>query len=330
MRKFFSILLMLPYLLYAQIGGQLGYQSLNLTTNSRSAALSGSSISLADGDISQFFENPAVLDSVASRGIFFHINPYFSDVLIYSMAYSFDIKDINDFALGLNYVDYGSFERTDETGMILGTFSASDYVLYLGKAHQLGPFTLGASLKFINSKVDTYSSSALAFDLAGIFRINKNWTLGTVFENIGGQLTNNSEINSTSLPFDVKIGTSFKPEYMPIRFTFTSINLIDQNLSLNETTSVKSTSAFDKMLKRIHLGAEVLLSKHFQLLFGYNHKRKQELKLETRSEGAGFSYGLMVKVKRIQFRFSRATYHAAGGSSFISLQSNLRDFKQIL
>ncbi|MEM8938950.1 MAG: type IX secretion system protein PorQ [Bacteroidota bacterium] len=330
MRKFFSILFILPLLPSAQIGGQLGYQSLNLTSNPRSAALSGSSISLADGDISQFFENPAVLDSVASKSIFFHINPYFSDVSIYSMAYSFDIDDIHDFALGLNYVDYGSFERTDETGMVLGTFSASDYVLYVGKAHQLGPFTLGASLKFINTNIDTYSSSALALDFAGIFRINKNWTFGMVFENMGVQLTNNSDINSASLPSDVKVGTSFKPEYMPIRFTFTSINLIDQNLSLNETTSVKSTSTFDRVLKRIHLGAEILLNKHFQLLVGYNHKRKQELKLETRGEGAGFSYGLMVKVKQIQFRFSRATYHASGGSSFISLQSNLRDFKKIL
>lgn len=316
-------------MLIAQIGGQLDYQSLNYTTNPRAAALSGSAISMGDGDISQFFENPATLDSVREGNIFFHVNPYFTDVSVYSLAYAFDIKEMSGFAFGVNYMNFGSFQMTDETGQEIGTFSASDYVISLGKAHQLGPFTLGANIKFINSSIDIYSSSAVAADLGGLFRISKNWTVGMVVENMGIPISQN-EVSKPALPFDVKVGTSFKPEYMPLRFTLTSSNLTDNNLSLEEENTGRSTSGIDNVLKRINLGAELILSQNFQLLFGYNHKRKQELRLDSFGGGAGFSYGLMVRVKRIQLRFSRATYHAAGGSSFISLQTNLKDFKKIL
>lgn len=329
MKNSLLILFIFPLLATSQIGGQLDYQALNFTSNARAAALSGSAISLADGDVSQFFENPATLDSVGSGNIFFHINPYFTDVSVYSVAYTFDVKQLEGFALGIHYLNFGSFQMTDETGVELGTFSADDYVITVGKSHQLGPITLGANLKFANSAVDVYSSSAIAADIGGLFRINKNWTAAMVFENVGFTISQ-SNVSGVELPFDVKIGTSFKPEYMPLRFTMTSSNLADRNLSLEEETTGRSNNEVDNVLKRINLGAELLLSDDFQLLFGYNHKRKQELRLDTLGGGAGFSFGLMVRVKRIQLRYSRATYHAAGGSSFISLQTNLNDFKKIL
>jgi len=324
------IICMWPVLLMAQIGGQLNYQALNFTSNPRAAALAGSSISITDGDISQFFENPAVLDSVESGNVFFHFNPYFADASVFSLAYSFDINQLESFAFGINYLNLGSFQLTDETGELLGIFSAQDYVLMLGKAHQLGPFTLGVNMKFVNSSIDIYSTSALAADIGGLFRINKNWTVGMTFENIGFVLNENNIVDQTTLPFGVKIGTTFKPEYMPFRFTLTSNNLVEDNLSLEEASTGRSNSGIDGVLKRINFGTELLLNKNFQLLFGYNHKRKQELRLATRGGGAGFSYGLMIQIRKFRLRFSRATYHAAGGSSFISIQTNLNDFKKIL
>lgn len=320
----------MPFVCFAQLGGQSSYQALNLSTNPRAAAVGGSAITFADGDISQFFENPAVLDSVSAGNLFFHINPYFSDVSIYSVAYSFNVKEMSGFAAGLHYVNLGSFTLMDETGVELGTFQANDYVFTVGKGHQLGPFTLGANLKFAHSRIDSYSSSAIMADLGGVFRISKNWTVGMVMENMGARLSNYTALSSPPIPFDVKIGTTFKPQYMPLRFTLTSNNLVDRNEDLEEDSNVRSNSAVNNVLKRINIGAELLLSDNLQLLFGYNHKRKQELRLDEIGGGAGLSYGIMFKIKRFQFRYSRATYHAAGGSSFISLQTNLKEYKKIL
>lgn len=330
MRFLIIIACLIPLFSWSQIGGQNGYQSLNLTSNPRAAALGGTTVSLADGDVSQFFENPATLDSVGSKNIFFHFNPYFADVFVYSGAYTFNVADAGVFAVGINYVNFGSFAMTDEAGNQLGTFQAQDYTIQIGKAHQLGPFTLGANLKLTHSSIDSYGSTAMLIDIGGVFRPSKNWTIAMVMQNIGGRISDYTAFSSPSIPFDIKLGTSFKPEYMPLRFTITTTNLVDQNTSREEETAGRNSGAIDKVWKRVNLGAEVLLSNNIQLLVGYSHKRKQELRLDDVGGGAGLSYGLMVRVKRIEFRFSRATFHTAGGSSFISLRTDLNDFRKIL
>ena len=330
MKSLFQIVVIVPFLSFSQIGGENGYGILNLSSNARSAALGGTTISMADGDISQFFENPATLDSVRSQDIFFHINPYFTDAIVFSGAYSFEMKKLGNIAVGLHYIDYGSFDRTDASGNPLGEFSAQDYVITVGKAHRLGPVTIGANIQLLHTSIDSYGSTALIGDIGGIFRVTKNWTVGMVFSNVGGRISNYNELVTMPIPFDVKIGTTFKPEHMPLRFTLTSNNLVDENLAESSTTEGRSNEQVEKVLRRVNIGAELILSENLQLLVGYNHKRKQELKLEDLSGGAGLSFGLMLKIKRIQMRYSRATLHAAGGSSFISIQTNLNNFRSIL
>ena len=327
---FILVMILLPCFSKAQIGGGQGYQVLNLSTNARAAALGGTTISLADGDISQFFQNPATLDSVVAGNIFFNINPYFAETIVFTGAYSFDVKKLGNISLGLHYLDFGMFERTDAAGNSIGEFDAQDYVFTIGKAHQLGPITMGINAKLAHSSIDEFGSTAILGDIGGLFRINKSWTMAMVFSNIGGRLTNYNDLNTTPVPLDVKLGTTFKPEYMPLRFTLTSANLAQENVVKASSETGRSNEGIEKVLRRINVGAELLLSKNLNLLFGYNHKKKQELKLDERTGGAGFSYGIMLNIKRIQLRYSRATFHAAGGSSFISLQTNLNDFKRIL
>ena len=334
MRFIFSILILNPVIGLAQLGGEFGHQSLHISSNPRSAALGGAAtISLSDGDISQFFMNPATLDSVRAGDIFFHLNPYFADAFVYSIGYAFHVKGLDNFAVGLQYLNFGSFDLTDATGRELGSFNAADYGLFISKAHQVGPITLGATLKFFHSMIDIYSSHLLAVDLGGVFRLNPNWTFAMVFENMGVTLTDYSNNSDSSLPFDVKLGTSFKPKYMPVRFTITSNNLVGTNLMRpveEDGRSNETINTINKALKRINFGIELLLSKNFHFLAGYNHKRRQELTLDEAGGGAGLSYGIMLKIKRFQMRFSRAAYHAAGGTSFISIQTNVKDFKKIL
>ncbi|MEP5612220.1 MAG: type IX secretion system protein PorQ [Cyclobacteriaceae bacterium] len=325
-----SILMLVPFLALSQVGGSNGYQVLELSTNARSVALAGSTVSLADGDISQFFENPATLDSARAGDIFFNLNPYFTDAIVFTGAYLFNVKKSGSFGVGLHYLDFGSFDRTDPAGNRLGEFGAKDYAVSIGKAHKLGPITLGASIKVLHSSIDSYGSTAIAADIGGVFSVTKNWSVGMVFSNIGTHLTRFNDLETADIPFDVKIGTTFKPEHMPLRFTLTTGNLVDSNIVEETSSEGRSNQQVEKILRRVNIGTELVLSENFQLLFGYSHKRKQELKLEEIGGGAGFSYGLMLNIKKIELRYSRATFHAAGGSSFISLQTNLNNFKSIL
>ncbi len=330
MKYLFQIIAIFPFITFSQIGGENGYAILDLSSNARTTALAGTTVSIADADISQFFENPATLDSVQSGDILFNINPYFTDAIVFSGAYAFNMKGLGNIGLGLHYMDYGSFNRTDPSGNSLGDFSAQDYAISIGKAHKLGPITIGANLKLLHTSIDSYGSTALAGDIGGIFRVNNNWTVGMVFSNIGGRISNFNELTNSPIPFDVKVGTTFKPEHMPLRFTLTSSNLVDDNVIENSATEGRSNEQVEKILRRLNIGAELLLNENFQLLIGYSHKRKQELKLEDLGGGAGLSYGIKLNIKRIQLRYSRATFHSAGGSSFISIQTNLNNIKRIL
>ena len=318
---------MIPLSVWSQIGGALSFQFLNLTNNARSAALSGNSISLADGDLSQVFNNPATLDSVPNGHLFLLFNPYFADAKNMSLAYKTSIKN-QPVAFGIRYLTYGNFQAFDETGQVLGAFSANDYKISASTFESLGPFSLGLNLGFIGSQVEGYSASALVADIGGIFRFSDNATVAITFSNLGVVLS--SYYEKQQLPIDVRLGLTFKPEYMPFRFTITSSNLTNRNLREEQMESVRTNQVLIKTLKRINFGTELILSHGFQLLFGYNFKKARELRLRDRSAGAGISYGIMVRFGYYRLRFSREVFHAAGGTNFISLQTNFTKKKTIL
>ncbi|MEM9895785.1 MAG: type IX secretion system protein PorQ [Bacteroidota bacterium] len=313
----------------AQIGGKLDFQVLSAVSNPRSAALGGLNISSTDQDIALVMDNIAILDSIESGSVFVNISPFFSDAISASFSSSLNLGALGDVGIGLIYFDYGTFDRTSASGEDLGEFTAQDYAVSIGKSHRLGAFVLGGAIKFANSSIDGFQSSAALLDIGGLFEVNQLWSFGMTFRNLGARLRDYSANTTTSLPLDIRVGTTFKPRYMPLRFTITSRNLISEN-SLAREDEINSNKTIEKVLRGLQIGTELLLSQHFHLLVGYNHKRKQELGLQQTGAGAGFSYGLMLQVRKIQFRFSRATFHAAGGSSFISLKTNLNSFKSIL
>ncbi len=43
------------------------------------------------------------------------------------------------------------------------------------------------------------------------------------------------------------------------------------------------------------------------------------MKLEDKAGGTGFSWGVMFRIKWLEFDFSRATYSLAGGKNWVSL-----------
>ncbi len=327
MKKSLFIAFLFPLLLSAQSGGTYSFQSLFLTNNARTAALGGYNVSLADGDASLFGQNPALLDSSRSGDVVFMYNPFFVDINAMTAQYVTEIGSLGKVGFGLTYIGYGDFQQTDATGAASGTFNAQDYVLIIGKSHRLGPFVLGANFKFIHSGIAGFSANAVAMDLGGLYQLPRSsFSAGMVISNLGVVLSDYTDQNS-ALPLQVTAGISFKPEGMPMRFTLTGHNFIDPSDEFYDQDA--SPNFADETFKRISLGGELLLSKNFHFLIGYDHNKKRELRLEETAGGAGFSFGFMLQVKKYQIRFSRATYQAAGGTSYLSIQSNLKDMKKI-
>jgi hypothetical protein len=329
-KALFTLMAAIPLIGNSQIGGQSSFEFVNIPSNPRLTGLGGVNVSLADQDINFSFSNPALnSDSLSGLASFSYLD-YFADVSVISTIYQHDFGKYGSWFLGVQHIGYGDIESFDATGAELGLLTANETLITLGRSHTIGIFSVGASLKFLNSSLVGYSANALVMDIGGVLKHpKKQFSVGLAFKNIGFVLSEYSETSSTKLPFDVQIGMSFKPEHMPFRFSLTGYNLKQGDISYFDSITVdpsEDKGVLDNTLRHINIGAELLLSKNLNVRFGYNHLVRQELKLEDTGGGAGFSFGLMLRVKAFEFAYSHGGYHAAGGSNNFGLTANTNLF----
>ncbi|MDO1446061.1 type IX secretion system protein PorQ [Rhodocytophaga aerolata] len=320
---------------YSQhLGGRNGFAFLRLPTNAPQAALGGSNLSLINSNVNLFTANPALLNTAMHKHASFNFVPYYTGVNYSTLTYAHKFNKAGRWGVALQYLDYGSFEETDATGAVVGSFQANDFVVTTAHARSIGPYTVGMNVKLAGSTIAEYNAYGLLLDMGGVFKHPEHdLTIGLLIKNAGFAFKSYTPGNNLGMPFDVQVGTSFKPEFMPLRFSFTAHHLhtfdiayddpayntiIDQN----GNQVIEKISFTDKLFRHFVFGTEILLSKAFQLQAGYNHLVRQEMKLENRMAGAGLSFGASLQIKAFQMAYSRAYHHAAGGVSYLTLISN--------
>ena len=116
-KQLYLIFILFCSVTYGQIGGQSVYQFLNLVTSPRQAALGGKIITIYDEDVNQANFNPATINEDMDNHLAVNYGSYFGEVTYgtASYAYTFD-NHLNTLQAGVNYVNYGKFQGTDETG----------------------------------------------------------------------------------------------------------------------------------------------------------------------------------------------------------------------
>ncbi len=321
----------IPQLLTAQLGGQRAFEFLNLPNSARQAALGGVNLTSGWNDPGMLASNPALLNSDWHNQLVIDRLGYFADIAQTSVSYARNIEKAGLWAANLTYLNYGTIESYDENGFLNGDFNASEFVFGLSHSMAFGLFQAGSTLKIAASDLGSYKASALLFDFGGTFKHpEKDLTVGLAVKNLGVLLSDYTEDNQSELPLDVQLGVTYKPEFMPFRFSLTARNLnrsdvvfFDPKANTLVGVTEKEPGFSEEIFRRLVFGTELLLSDNFQLRFGYNHLLRKELKQEATSGGAGFSFGLMFKVKRFEFSYARALYHSAGGSNTIQLTTNL-------
>lgn len=334
----FSILIHCFTSVLAQNGGESAYSFLNLTSSARVASLGGNNISLNDNDLNMPFYNPSLLNHAMSNNIVLNYSMYIAGINYGNIGYAKTIENIGNFAAGINYINYGNFTETDATGAITGNFTSADYCLNLLYSSMFldSMFSYGANLKTVYSQMYSLSSVGLLAD-AGITYHNKPLQLDAalVIKNAGVQIKPYSEGNRESVPFDIQIGVSQKIKHAPFRVSLTLHSLLDADLTYKVKTSdtiqdINSKPAFltfsDKFMRHLIIGVEFIPTKNIYLNLGYNHRRRQELKIDTRPFLTGFSWGFGFKVSKFRLSYSRSTYHLAAATNNFSLSVNLSDF----
>ncbi len=332
-------LLLLCQVAMAQKGGESTYSFLGLANAARVASLGGEVVSLRDDDINMVFHNPALLSPGMHNNLSLNYVNYFAGVNYGYASYAYSAGDIGNFGAGMHYVNYGTFDRTDELGNIQGTFKASEYALNLFYSRSIldSALTLGANLKPIFSSLEQYTSFGLALDLGASYYLSNSLTsFGLVFKNMGTQITSYTGTRE-HLPFEIQAGITQGLAHAPFRFSLTFQHLERWDLSYtteDDDTSFSSgdnqQSGFDtfadNLMRHVVLGTEFLIGKNFHVDLGYNYKRRKEMSVNARPGMVGFSAGFGFRVSKFHFSFGRASYHLAGGTSHFSLTTNLSEF----
>lgn len=322
---------------HAQIAGRTSHEFNRTPMGAVMHALGGQNVSLYKADNNHFWQNPAALDSMWSNRLSYNMNAYFADIYNHGISYTLSKEKIGNMALGVSYWNYGDMEERDEFGNLLGNFSSSDFILNLSYSKSFGVFRYGSSLKFSHSSIGAFNSSAMLLDIGGLFvHPKQEFTVGMVFSNLGFQLDKFSDERFV-MPFDVKLGTSYKPENMPMRLSATFHRLYRYDIAYDDPAVFdgfdengqpvrEDISEINKITRHIILSTEILLAKGFNVQLGYNFLKRSDLRLAENGGAVGLSFGFLMKVKRIQFAYARSIDHISGGTNKISLMVDLNMF----
>lgn len=298
------------------------FSFLNTPSSARLSALGGVNVSLHDRDVNFFSTNPSLagdtLNGFASANYHFYI----ADVGVAAFALRPTIKNLGALSVGVQHMGYGTINSYDASGAPTGSFTSGETALSIAKHFQANTFRFGATFKTIFSSLAGYNATALALDLGGLYiHPRQALTIGLAFKNIGFVVADYEESSQSQLPFDVQIGTTFKPEHMPFRFSLTAFDLTRYDAYENPDDK---PSAVDNVIRHLNVGAELLLSKNVNVLVGYNFRKRQELRLAEISGGAGFSFGASIQLKKVELIVNRSSLGPGQASYGFTLSANLQ------
>lgn len=328
--------------LMAQLGGRSAFRLLDIPNSARAAALGGNHIAVRDGDLNLGVFNPALLEKESSQQVALSYLPYFDGIKLGYVAYAHHLDSCRVTVAGsVQYLDYGAFTRTDEVGEELGEFRAGEQVYQVGAGYPLDSlFSIGANIKFINSALDTYRSTAWGLDVGGVFHKKKlGLTIAGMVRNIGSQFSTFTD-QREKLPLQVQLGVTYKFRHAPFRLGLMMEQLQRWDLTYEDPNRVvqidpttgerveEKVTTVDKALLHLVPSAEILLSKSFMLRVAYNTRRRQELVIADKPGAVGLSFGVGLRVSKFHVSYGFSQLHLAGISNTLSLAVRFADFKR--
>ena len=336
-KRYIPFFLLFTTLCFSQIGGKYTYQFLNLVTSPRQAALGGKVVTLYDYDVNQAIFNPATINPEMDNHLTANYGSYYGEVTYGTAAYAYTWdRRTQTFHVGVNYVNYGTFEGRDEMGLLTGDFTGSEIAISAGYAWNV-PYTdiyLGANLKAISSTLESYNSFGIAADIGAIYIDDDNdINIALVVRNAGTQITTYAG-QYEPLPLEIIAGISQEVENVPIRWHLTLENLQQWNIgfsnpnkaeqSIDGGATEEKVSFVNNALRHVIVGAELFPGKGFNLRAGYNFRRGEELSIVDKRTFSGISVGFSLRFNKLRFDYSYSRYTLAANTSLFGLTINLQ------
>ena len=311
-------------------GGQFAFEYLRTSNSPLVSALGGISIADPEEDISLALQNPAMMRPGMHNELELNYNDFYAGISVMNLAYGYDVAKLKtSFFLGVQYLNYGTFDQTDPIGNQLGTFKADDYALTIGASRQyLDHWRYGADLKYAHSDLYEGTGTAALMDVGiNYYDTASLWDLGASAKNMG-VMTKKYDLGQPNepVPFDLQLGVSKRLKHLPLRLFATIHHLYEWNirydnpadligtssLGTNDTVNDKGSHFGDKLFRHFIFGAELTLAKRLTITASYNDLDRSELALTTDPGLAGFSFGLGLHLDKFQVHYARNYYYITG------------------
>ncbi|MCK9209869.1 MAG: type IX secretion system protein PorQ [Ignavibacteriaceae bacterium] len=286
------------------------YEFLRVGMSPRAAALGGSFVAATD-DPDVIFYNPAGIYTLPETPVSFSYVNHLLDINLASLSVTKNIEGIGKFGASVQYINYGTFPRTDEYANKNGEFGAGEVAFSAAYAGLIDEnFVYGTNVKFIYSGIAEYSSTAIGMDIGLQYLIpEENFSLGFAVSNIGTQLSKYIS-SKEELPLDISLGVSKRLLHLPLRF-FVDFHKLNEN----------QNKIFNR-LKNFSAGGEFTLSKVLKLRAGFDNEKRTELKVGNFAGLAGFAVGLGITIKDYQFSYAFSSMGQIGALHRIGLNTN--------
>lgn len=309
------------------------FSFLNLPFNPHSAALGGTNITLPTNNISNTFDNPALLSYDQSNQLSLNYMNYVSDINMGSAIYGKSVGLRGMWSAGILFMNYGKFTETTPENIILGTFSANDLAFMGTYSYELTDrLRAGITGKIIYSGYERYTSWGLGVDLGlNYFRPEKGLSASIAIKNLGGQIKSFNDSNE-KLPWDIQLGISKKMEHAPFRFSLTAYHLNKWDMSIyrkseentlgEEIDQPKKDNFFLTLAKHLVFGIDFTPTENFYLSVGFNPQAQSEFSITGKKGIYGFSFGTGLQVKRFQIDASYFQRNPKGGTFMLGVTTS--------
>ena len=311
---------LIPFMSEAQtLGGKSAYSFVRMPVSPQVTALGGINISNRSDDVSIAFANPALLSASMHSNLALNFNSLYDGISQYGLMQAYTHPRLKtNFAVGINYLNYGNITEADPSGMILGAFRPRDYSIQVSASRKyLNKWTYGSTIKLIHSNYGIYRSSAIAADVGLLYADTAKFLqISVVAKNMGAILRKYQSGVEEELPFDLVLGISKKLEKAPVQFSLTAHHLHRFDILYDDTLFNNSIGApngssrkftMEKLFQHLVFSTQIMIGKYIEVNAGYNFLRRRELRIFNVPSGlVGFSLGAGVIFPKLQIRYARS------------------------
>ena len=295
--KFFKLVLVI--LFFSSVGfagyspGTVGFQFLRTQVGARPSGMAGAFLAIPN-DVHSLYYNPAGIATFTKRTGSFSYLDHLLDLNSGFIGIVQPNLGPGNLGVGVLYMDYGNFKKTDIDGNDLGNFGAGSIAIagtYAGEP--MKNVLAGVSVKYIRASIDNFSADAVAMDVGGIYVIpSKALTFAAGVFNLG-QATSAFVERKDDLPFNFRFGFAKKLEHLPLMIAFNLYKFKEEDW-------------------HGALGGEFILSENLLLRLGYDNIGKEMHVDSSKDRFAGGSIGLGIFWNTIRIDYAYSSYGEIG------------------